>query len=357
MRVVQLRIRGLRNLSEVELELSAGINVLVGSNGAGKTSVLEAVFLMAHAQSFRGGSAESLVFRGGGRLEVFVELMRQDGRIRRVGLMREGARWVGRVDGRALRGISELLSECAVVSFDPGSHALIGAGAEVRRRFLDWSVFHVEPEFYGISQSYRRALRQRNALLKASGSEDELAAWDEELVRWADRVHELRSRYLAVWEPTVVGRAEELLGELGSATLSYARGWKSGVSLMEALEADRGRDRRRGFSHSGPHRADWSLVFEGAPGREFLSRGQEKLCALACAMSQATVYAELTGEWPIVCFDDLASELDLAHRQRAVKWLQASGAQVLISGTDCPSELLGACTLFHVEQGRIDTLL
>src|SRR5699024_6253138 len=109
-----------------------------------------------------------------------------------------------------------------------------------------------------------------------------------------------------------------LLPELGDFSLSYRAGWDTSQSLAETLRANRVRDRARGHTTLGIHRGDWRAVFSEAPQREHFSRGQEKLCALACVLAQAKVYADDKGEWPVVCLDDLASELDVAHQQAVV---------------------------------------
>jgi len=102
------------------------------------------------------------------------------------------------------------------------------------------------------------------------------------------------------------------------------------------------------------HRADWSISFEQAPLREHLSRGQEKLTALGCLLAQAALFAGQKGEWPIVCLDDLASELDLAHQTAVVGQLTGVGAQVLVTGTELPAPLQGlSAHVFHVEQGKV----
>jgi DNA replication and repair protein RecF len=106
------------------------------------------------------------------------------------------------------------------------------------------------------------------------------------------------------------------------------------------------------------HRADWSLAFEQAPLREHLSRGQEKLTALACVLAQATLFAERRGEWPVVALDDLASELDTTHQASVVRRLRVAGAQVLLTGTELPTALQAvSARVFHVEQGVIAPLL
>lgn len=354
-----LRISGLRCLDDVTVALQPGVTVFAGPNGAGKTSLLEAAFLLSHARSFRSGSKEALLKRGAEALSVFAELRHADGRARRLGLGRQGSRWEARMDGEGIT-LSELVGECAVVCFEPGSHALIAGGAEERRRYLDWGVFHVEHEFILAWRRYQRALKQRNALLRASNgvAEAQFLPWESELASTAARIDQQRELYLAALRPHLLSSIQALLPELGTCELRYKRGWAEGVDLLELLATQRGRDIGRGHTTQGSHRADWSIAFEHAPLREHLSRGQEKLTALACVLAQASLYAERRGEWPVVCLDDLASELDNAHQAAVVEQLRAVGAQVLVTGTEVPVALQGGPTqVFHVEQGHLGPLL
>lgn len=359
MRLERLRIQDLRCLHAVELELAPGINVFTGANGAGKTSVLEAVFLLSHARSFRSGAREAILGRGAAQLSVFAELRLGGGRLLRLGLGREGSRWEARLEGVGV-SLGELIAACAVTCFEPGSHALIAGAAEERRRFLDWGVFHVEHAFLESWRRYQRALKQRNSLLRAGTPPDSLqyAPWETELAALADWIDGQRHAYLERLRPSLHACVAGLLPELGEPELRYRRGWAENQALSGQLEAQRGRDLARGHTSLGAHRADWSLAFEHAPQREHLSRGQEKLAALGCMLAQARLYAEQHGDWPIICLDDLASELDEAHQAAVIAQLAESGAQVLVTGTALPGALAGLPhRLFHVEQGRVIPLL
>jgi DNA replication and repair protein RecF len=357
MRLSQLRVQGLRCLADVSLELGPDVNVFVGANGAGKTSLLEAVFLLSHGRSFRAGARDALLQRGAGALSIYAELTSADSPALRVGLGREGSRWLARLDGQTVP-ISQLVSACAVVSFDPGSHALIAAGAEERRRFLDWGVFHVEHDFLNLWRRYQRALKQRNSLLRAGESAANLyTPWEHELQSTAEPIGTWRERYLDELRVLVAGYAAQLVPELGAVDLRYRQGWSDGVALGDILAAQRNRDMARGHTTQGAHRADWAIAYEHAPLREHLSRGQEKLTAVACLLAQAELYAKHAGEWPIVCIDDLASELDANHQAALIGQLRAARAQVLVTGTDCPAALRTDARLFHVEQGRVSPLL
>ncbi|GAB3511303.1 DNA replication/repair protein RecF [Pseudoxanthomonas daejeonensis] len=362
MRVTRLTLRDVRRFDEAELLPSAGLNLLTGANGAGKTSVLEALHLMAYGRSFRGRVRDGLIREHAAALEVFVEW--EEGAVgagtvlRRAGLRHGGQDWSGRLDGREVGHLGQLCAALAVVTFEPGSHALIAGGAENRRRFMDWGLFHVEQDFLPLWRRYARALKQRNALLKAHGASSQLDAWDHELGEAGEALTTYRERYLAELAPRVMEVGASLTPGLPLAGLDFQPGWRrQELSLPDALLLGRERDRLAGYTGVGPHRADWSLRFASLPGREALSRGQTKLAALAALLAQASDYRERRGHWPVIALDDLPSELDREHQQRVFRFLQGqAGLQLFVSATELPS-VLGSdrveARVFHVEQGRI----
>lgn len=359
MRLDRLHLQGLRCITDMVLDLAPGFNVLLGENGAGKTSVLEAVFLLSHGRSFRQGAREALVQRESSDLRIFAAMTREDGMKHRVGLGRGEGRWEARLDGENV-ALSQLLRECAVVCFEPGSHALIAGPGEIRRSFLDWGLFHVEQGFLLTWRRYQRALKQRNSLLRGIPDPEAslLDAWERELARTGAMIDGWRRNYLDALVPLLQQQASGLLPELGAMQLRYRRGWPEDECLSEILSAQRVRDRSKGHTTSGAHRANWSLSFEHAPQREYLSRGQEKLTALICVLGQAWLAAEKGGEWPIICLDDLASELDQTHQEAVIDSLKRSVAQILVTGTGLPMALKALpARKFHVEQGRLTSLL
>lgn len=364
MRITRLAIHNLRRLAQVELQPGPGLNLLVGENGAGKTSVLEALHLMAYGRSFRGRVRDGLVRSGTEAVEVFVEWRPaglDDGGTRRAGLRHAGDRWTGRLDGADVAQLGDLCAALAVVSFEPGSHALVEGGGEPRRRFMDWGLFHVEHEFLPAWRRYARALRQRNALLKAQRPDVELEGWELEMAAAGDEMTRSRGAYLARLDRQLAALVPALSPGLGTTELSFQPGWRrQEVPLADALLLSRGRDRQVGHTTVGPHRADWRVRVGAAPEGESLSRGQAKLVALACLLAQAADLGERHGGWPVVALDDLASELDAAHRGRVLGLLEKTGAQVFVTGTDWAplerSQRRADAVLFHVEHGRIGPL-
>ena len=358
MQIVRLTAAGLRRFDSATLDPAPGLNLITGDNGAGKTSLLEALHLMAYGRSFRGRVRDGLVRTGAEAVEVFVEWREgPEARHRRAGLRHTGQAWIGRLDGQNVAQLGELCAALAVVSFEPGSHALVTGGSEPRRRFVDWGLFHVEPGFLPLWRRYARALKQRNALLKSGAASQQLDAWDQELAEAGEPITRHRQQYLEQLQVRLAVVAEGLVPSLGRASIEFQPGWRrSELSLADALLLARERDRSVGHTTQGPHRADWRIGYASHPNQEALSRGQAKLTALSALLAQAEDYAERRGEWPIVALDDLASELDRQHQRRVLQRLLASGAQVFVTGTEIPSaldELAASPAVFHVEHGRV----
>ncbi len=367
MRLTRLQVTAVRQLTDVALRPAPGINLITGENGAGKTSLLEGLHLLAYGRSFRGRVRDGLIKTGAEAVEVFAEWHEDvSGRTRRAGLRHSGHRWEGRLDGESVAQLGELCAALAVVTFEPGSHALVTGGGEPRRRLVDWGLFHVEQAnlaggdqggFLTLWRRYARALKQRNALLKARVRDNQLEAWDHELAEAGEPLTRRRQAYLDTLEPLLQAMATELAPSLGLPRLVFQPGWsRDNLSLADALLVARDRDLANGFTSVGPHRADWRIDYAALPGRETLSRGQAKLSALAILLAQAEHHASACGEWPVIALDDLASELDRNHQRRVLERLLGSGAQVFISGTEVPamlSELQGEAVMFHVEHGEL----
>lgn len=360
MYLTRLTVAGVRNLARLDLAPGPQLNLVLGPNGAGKTSLLEAIHLLAYGRSFRGRVRDGLLQTGAGALEVFAEWVEPGDIRRRAGLRHTGQEWTGRLDGVPVQQLGDLCAALAAVSFEPGSHALVTAGAEARRRYLDWGLFHVEHGsecFHPLWRRYARALRQRNALLKQRAGGGQLDAWDAELAQAGELLDQERRLYVERLQPRLDALSTRLAPQLGPARMDYRPGWRrEQLPLADALLVARDRDLATGFTSVGPHRADWRVLHDSRPAGEALSRGQAKLTALACLLAQAEDFAARRGHWPVFLLDDLASELDRAHQQRLLEDLRSSGAQVFVTGTEPMPGLAGSdwpLRTFHVEHGVI----
>ena len=353
MRITKLSVQHLRCIEEIEIAPGPRLNWLVGPNGAGKTTLLEALHLLSHGHSFRAGAQDSLIRRGSTGFSVYAEIENSN-HAHALGMARDAEGWRLRLDGRDVATLAPLLEHCAAICFDPSCHALIAGPAEERRRFLDWGVFHVEHESLMQWRHYRRALRQRNALLRTGGSGNEFEIWETELERMAEPIVQGRENYLRGLQPVLFEMISRLLPELGEPRLGYQPGWDTDKPLSAVLAVQRERDAFHGHTRSGPHRADWKLSFEHAPVREHLSRGQTKITALACILAQGALFADHSGEWPILCLDDLVSELDFSHQELVFDQIARPDIQVWIATATMPdTSKRPSGQLFHVEHGHI----
>lgn len=362
MLIRRLQVEGLRRLVDIDLRPAPGFNLVTGDNGSGKTSLLEAMHLMAHGRSFRGRVRDGLVRSGSPALQVFIEWEQPGQDSRRAGLRHSGSAWEARLDGGPVGHLGELCEALAVITFEPGSHALIDGSSEVRRRYIDWGLFHVERsdaggDFLSLWRRHARALKQRNALLRQARADSQLDAWEHELAQAGEAITLQRNAYVARLQPHVDILLADILPAAGAATLSLQPGWKrQELALADALLLSRERDLAQGHTTLGPHRADLKLELRDLPGRDGLSRGQAKLAALVLLLAQAAHLAAHVGHWPVLQLDDLASELDRDHQRRVLQVLADSGAQVFLTGTEPIPALASLAvphTVFHVEHGRV----
>lgn len=353
--VERLRIESLRRLDVAEIAASEGFVLLEGANGAGKTSVLEALYFLGYGRSFRSHSAAPCIRAGKDRLRVVAQLRGGFGE-RVLGLEREVRRWRARVNGEGVSSLAEFVRHCPVVCFEPEAHALICGGSELRRRLLDWTVFHVEHEFHALAGRYRRALASRNALLREGAADALIEPWERLMGETGTRMAELRARAWPGYTGAVQACWSRLKDGAPRLELSLRRGWPEDAGLTETLAVTRDRDRMLGYSRLGPHRADLVLLAEGEPAREFLSRGEQKTLALALMLAQRQVLKERTGAWPVTLLDDFPSEIDANVQARSVQLLAEGGGQIWLSGVQFARELFAGhrrCQWFHVEHGQL----
>jgi DNA replication and repair protein RecF len=369
--LTDLRLQDLRCLPAAELQLHPRTNLITGENGTGKTTLLEAVYLLGRGRSFRTRQVAQLIRQGqpscwaaarvapsadsgGGppRADNLLDPEPASPAPRRVDVScsAEGVR--ARIDGQAVQSLADLSQLLPIQAIDPGIHRLVEEGAALRRRWLDWAVFHVEPGFMPQWQGYMRALRQRNAALRSGGNP---VPWEAELVRLGEPLTAAREGVVtelkALWDLTVK--------DLGAAetSLSLTRGWSREETLAEALVRHRERDRERGLTGQGPHRCDVVLRVEGRPAREVVSRGQQKVLGAAMALAVMRYLAARVGTVPMLLLDDPAAELDATHTQALLRLAGALGGQCVV--TALHPEMLptpSADRVFHVERGGVKQL-
>lgn len=336
-------------MQHAELALDPQRNLIWGSNGSGKTSLLEAIFLLGRGRSFRTRNSERLIRHAQPRLTVFG---RTDGTLpQAIGVqVAKSGGTTARINSATAGSLTELSEAFPVQVIDPGVHKLVEEGGFRRRRWMDWAVFHVEHGFADLWVRYTRAVKQRNAALKSQPAQ--AAVWDPEVARLGELIAEARHRMLDQMQPAWRQAVAALSGL--DVDLHYSRGWSQEVSLAQALQDSRARDLARGLTHSGPHRADVLVRLGGRAAREVLSRGQQKLVAIAMTLAQIQLLREKTAITPTLLLDDPAAELDEAHLQKFIEEVSRLKCQLVVTSLQPESDLFGRPEkVFHVEQGRV----
>jgi DNA replication and repair protein RecF len=347
----RVRITTLRCLREVELELDGRLNFIFGPNGAGKTSLLEGIFVLGRGRSFRTRQMRRLVQHGADGFAVFGEIL-VDGAARRLGVGYAAGRLEKKIDGQPADGMAQLAELLPVHAIDPSMHGLVEGGPSERRRFLDWGVFHVEPNYLDTWKRYRRVLSQRNAALKRGATGAELQPWSMALAEAGSAVDQSRERYLQRLAPQVDSFGARLLQR--PLTLEYRRGWPADTALVDALSASESRDRQTGNTEPGPHRAEIILRLDDRRVQDEASRGQQKLTAAALILGQVAVETAARPMRSMLVIDDPAAELDSDSLQRLLAALSDLPAQKVFTALS-PTHLAPAPghAVFHVEHGEV----
>ena len=355
MTLAKLDVSNVRNIEAASIEPSSRLNFILGPNGSGKTSLLEAIHILGRARSFRSTQAGQVI-----RFQQ--EELTVAGRVGECGSLLPapiGVR-LGRrkreivLAGQKLQTSAELIRAFPVTLIQPASNGLLEGAPKTRRQFLDWGAFHLDPGFLEQWRGYARALDQRNALLR-TGDVRGIEIWNHELSRYGTIVALARTAYTERLLPYFHAAAKHFLGGM-ALDLRIAPGWDMDRNLDEVLREEIAPDLRDGHTHAGPHKGDFSIALDGRSAKNYLSRGQMKLLVFALLLAQAHLLEESLGSKGCVLIDDLASELDSDNRGRLLQFLSVRQAQFFITATD-PRILeqagLEDAAVFHVEHGRV----
>jgi len=342
-----------------------GINILYGANGSGKTSLLEAIYLLGRGRTFRSRYTKTLINHEARSCTVFGAANSKECVVPyTVGVSREATgSFQFKVDGRRVSASSSLADAIPLLLMNSESFLLIEGGPGGRRRFLDWGVFHVEHQFQGVWAQFQRSLQQRNKLLRRDKiTQQEMSSWDASFVRLSLQLSEMRQKYFESIAPLFYALIEKLTSVRG-VSLDFYQGWEEDRPLDELLRESFDRDSRRHTTHIGPHRADIKVRVSDRAACDVLSRGQIKSLVAALIVGQGQMFRQARDKQCIYLFDDLVSELDNDYLLRLLQVLAGAKAQVFITGTDflplvtvLEKEEINNFAVFHVEQGKINSL-
>ena len=356
LRIERIATHGFRNLEGLDVEPGPHFNVIHGENGAGKSNLLEAIYLLGTLRSFRNAKTDDVIALGAGdavlKMRVAAEHTSQvvavalgRGRTRRVTL-----------DGKRPKSAAVLRKRLPVVIFHPGHLSLSTGSAEIRRAYLDELLEPTAPLYAEALAAYEKALRSRNRLLKeVEVDRRAVAPYDVLLARHGAVIVEHRRALVTEIAPRIEAAFQQVVGDVLRLEARYApRVEGDEGAILRALEAAWPVDRARGFTAYGPHLDDLELRFGEVGARHHASQGQHRALALSMKIAELDYVAERLGMVPILLLDDVSSELDRTRSRRLFERISRLGGQVFLTTTHPEFILLERDRVdFHVQGGVV----
>lgn len=355
MSLAHIEIQHFRNLQQVSLQPAAKLNIITGENAAGKTNLLESLHYLSFARSFRTAQTRDLIMY---QQPFFRLIGKLQNPLSTLGIQRSAQEQVIRINQQTVNRTADLAALFPVVAIHPDSHQLISAGPEYRRQYLDWGVFHVEHQYLQVWKDFRTALAQRNAALRNNQPDKLCCLWDQALVDAAQSMETMRTDYLQKLSLSL-DAIQPVLFPGSELVLDYRPGWHAEAGYAEYLRENLHKDKEKGFTQGGPHRADLRIRLDNKPVQTAISRGQQKKLVAMLKLAQMAVFSNHSDKTCVLLYDDLPAELDVENRNKLLQLLVDLPVQIFVSAIESDQlELSGwqDMKMFHVEHGKVVTV-
>lgn len=362
MTVNSVKIKNFRNIADLSFTADNGVNVIYGENAQGKTNILESIWLFTGCKSFRGAKDNELIKFGENFSKINLEFS-DNLREKKSEIIIADKKKNASLNGVSLRSTAELIGSFYAVIFSPVHLSLIKDGPSARRKFLDTALCQLKPSYAEHLAGYKRALVQRNALLKDlhlnSELYDMLDTWDDQLARYSACVIKERIQYIDLLSDyskniySGISENKEEFSVFYSKKISKDYSVKDiYLSEIENLKNSRKEDIFSKTTTVGPHRDDLEILINNVSARSFGSQGQQRSCALALKLGESEIIKKVTGETPVALLDDVMSELDEKRQDYVLNHI--NDRQVFLTCCD-PSQVLRLCggKSFLIKGGEI----
>lgn len=355
MSLLKLDIYAVRNIQQESIIPSPAINLIVGINASGKSALIEAIYILGRAKSFRSSAIKPVINFTQHQLIVSAQSLQTNGSQAHLGIQLDGKNIEIHINQQLRQKRSDLAYALPLQLIHPKSYELLDAGSQLRREFLDWGVFNNDENFLPAWRRFKKALSQRNALLKTRQLE-QINVWDKELVYYGTIVDCYRRQYLEKFIPVFIEIVSKFLS-LDGIDLKLISGWDQAKEFSRVLIEDQDKDLRYGFTHSGPHRGDFQLLVNNRLAKDFVSRGQLKLLVMSLKLAQVQLLANEQSQTGCILIDDFAAELDVVNRAKLLRYLSELNCQVFMTATEAVDfgdlSQIKNYKMFHVEHGTI----
>ncbi|MGQ8367316.1 DNA replication/repair protein RecF [Glaciecola sp. 1036] len=365
MHITQLRMHNFRNFPSLKLQPNDSLNLIYGDNGAGKSSILEAIHVLGYGRSFRTNKSDNLIHYETPSSEsatVFSNFKDEQQGDSVLGFSRnklEG--FVFNINGEKSKRIGDMVRKLPVQIFTPQSSELVTGAPITRRKYIDWLLFHVEHQFHNISSAYNKALLQRNALLKLNQNAPierfvQQDAWSQYIVSKGESIDKLRKHYISLLNDELKALYNEFNPEI-NVEIRYNQGWERDTSLSDAMESKLDRDLFRGHTTIGPHKADLNILVNGKSAAEFLSRGQLRVLVSLLLIAEVKLLKGRSNKTCIFLVDDISAELDEKTRLFFLDKAIESSSQLFVTAIEKQqlsfADAYNNKKVFHVKHDRV----
>lgn len=358
MSLQKLDVYRVRNILQASILPSPAINLIYGNNGSGKSSLLEAIFILGRARSFRTNSIKTVINQDANDLIVSGQILQKNGFFAHLGIQLTGKEGEIHINQQSKCKRAELAYALPIQLIHPKSYQLLDSNSGVRREFIDWGVFNQNDTFLTVWRKFKKSLLQRNVLLK-SKSFRQIRVWDNELVQYANQIAQFRLEYVHQLEPIFNNICRFFLS-FENVKFKFLAGWDESKDLQHILTENLEKDSRLGFTQYGPHRSDFQLLINHRFAKDFVSRGQLKLLILSLKIAQVQLMYQKSSKIGCILIDDLTAELDSLNRTKFLQYLSNTNFQVFISATELIEfgnlNRLDDFKLFHMEHGKIQQI-
>lgn len=365
MHIEDLSVNGFRNLRFNNVKLCKGVNIFYGSNGSGKTSILESVFYMSRSKSFRTNRKLEIINSDSGSFSVFSKINTGEA-LKQLGCsLDEKGNSKIRLDGNDVKRVSEVVSLLPVQVITPESFDVFWKSPKFRRSFFDFGLFHVEHSFFSAWKDFSKVYKQVSSLLRSERkNRDEIQYWYKMLNEKSTIVEQYRQNFVN----NVFNSAIETVKNANASEENPIKYLIQGLSVKyrsrnlvkdEDVVAQIEKDLRYKQIGFGPNRADYHFLSFETDISKLVSRGQSKLIFYLLTIVMVNLVKEKSGKNVVLLIDDLPSEVDVYTRNIMTKMIVETGSQVLVTSIENDlvkefQEYTNLTQVFHVEHGTIN---
>ena len=348
--IERIILNNFRLFRQLHFEPKKGINLITGNNGSGKTTILEAIYFIVRNRSFRTSNTSSLIRHNSPELTISARIKSSKDLVQNIEINKSRSLHHLTVNGAHQRKVSDIAMMNPLGIITTQINQLIDDGPKARRRYIDWSMFHVEQDYLKLVNIYQNLLVQRNSSLRQHLKTVDV--WNNQIEKIGNLITDIRVKHMQLIKSIFLQLADHFLPDY-DISFDFYQGWKKNLTLTQALIKIKETDLKRGYTTIGPHRSDIHLSINGKKIQDVLSNGEKKILGCLMILANLRNIQCIENEFPILLCDDVFTELDNKNIEILANILIETGYQIFITTNDERITRLPTIgkNMFHVEHG------